>query len=136
MNLHLNMLSQMVLRLGAAVLLVIAAACARPPRPSGLPAPNPNGCYVIVYEQQDFMGIGDVFNGPARWPTLGDLRGMNLESWRNRIRSLRVGNVATLTAYSDRLFMGQSQRFDSSSDHPRLSDGLSGRIESLALACR
>jgi hypothetical protein len=126
---------QVLFRLGAVMVATVAVGCARPPRSVSLPAPNPNGCYVIVYEHADFRGVVDVFNGPARWPTLDDLQGMNLESWRNRIRSLRVGSAATVSAYSDRAFRGQSQRFEPGSEHPRLPAGLSARIEALGLSC-
>jgi len=54
----------------AILFLIAAAACTLAPAHVSLPAPNPNGCYVIVHDRADFGGIGDVFNGPGRWPRL------------------------------------------------------------------
>src|SRR5687767_4413438 len=99
-------------------------------------APNPNGCYVIVYERPDYQGAGEVLNGPLRLSSLERLSETNEENWRNRIRSLRVGNSAAVTAYVDPAFAGDSRQFTAGTAQPRLEVALSGRIESLELACR
>ena len=118
------------------VALVVLAGCAREPRRIGLglPAPNPNGCYVFVYDRPDWQGTGVVLNGPARWPNLEGLRA-NQENWRNRIRSVDVGPAATVTVYTDAAFSGLSRRFSPNSKQPRLDSEVSARIESLELAC-
>jgi hypothetical protein len=120
------------------LIALIATGCAHASHTSrhmSLPAPNPSGCYVIVYDRADFKGVGDVFNGPGRWPRLERLMQTNAESWRNRIRSLDVGSAATVTAYIDEAFKGHSQRFSPSTHQPRLEARLSGRIESLEITC-
>ena len=122
----------------AVVVLFLASGCAsaRPTTARGrFPAPNPNGCYVIVYDGVEYRGVGDVFNGPGRWTRLERLAGTNQSNWRNRIRSLHVGKLATLTVYVDQAFVGQSQRFSPSTDRPRLDAPFSGRIESLEISC-
>ena len=117
--------------------VVVLTGCAHEVRRVGLglPSPNPNGCYVLVYEQPDWHGAGVVLNGPARWPSLERVL-INEENWRNRIRSIQVGPAATVTAYTDAAFQGASRRLAPNSDHPRLDGELSARIESLALTCR
>jgi hypothetical protein len=120
------------------VVLLVATGCrtAQPTASRGrLPAPNPNGCYVIVYDGAEYRGLGDVFNGPGRWTRLERLMGTNQSHWRNRIRSLHVGKLATLTVFVDPEFGGQSQRFSPSTDRPRLDAPFSGRIESLEISC-
>ena len=91
----------------AVVALVVLAGCAREPRRVGLgvPAPNPNGCYVFLYDRPDWQGAGVVLNGPARWPKLEGLLA-NQENWRNRIRSVDIGPAATVTVYTDAAFQG------------------------------
>jgi hypothetical protein len=121
----------------AVIALVVLAGCgAREPRRFGLgvPAPNPNGCYVFIYDRPDWQGAGVVLNGPARWPKLDGLFA-NQENWRNRIRSVDVGPAATVTVYTDAAFQGASRRLAPNSKHPRLDGELSARIESLGLAC-
>jgi hypothetical protein len=121
------------LRLAILTLTAVAGAgCARTELRVGRPAPNPNGCYVMVYDQPGFRGVGDLWNGPGRWATLDGLRQTNQEGWRNRIRSLRVGSAATVTVYTDANFKGESRQFA----HPHLDPTFSGRIESVQLACR
>lgn len=89
----------------------------------------------MVHEQPELRGAADVLNGPGRWTRLDDLRQTSYANWRNRIRSLRVGRIATATVYTDNAFGGQSQRFDPETKHPRLDPTMSGRIESLELTC-
>ena len=107
------------------VFLIAAAACTQPPALVSLPAPNPSGCYVRVHDRTDFGGIGDVFNGPGRWPRLEGLVNTNEERWRNRVQSLHVGSAATLTVYREENFKGASRQFSPGTDEPRLDEGLS-----------
>jgi hypothetical protein len=115
---------------------IAIAGCAHKPHRVGLglPSPNPNGCYVLVYDQPDWRGAGVVLNGPARWPSLERLLAAE-ENWRNRIRSIAVGPVATATAHTDAAFRGASRRLAPNSQHPRLENELNARIESLELSC-
>jgi hypothetical protein len=124
----------MLLRI-AILTLVPLAGCARPGTHQGLRAPNPNGCYAIVYEQPSFRGTGDLLNGPARLADLERVPGTNQTNWRRRIRSVRVGPAATLTAYVETAFRGQSLQFGAETEHPRLDPQFSARIQSLDVAC-
>jgi hypothetical protein len=119
----------------AIVALLPVAACAHSVTRPGLRAPNPNGCYAIVYEHPSFGGAGDVLNGPARLPRLEQVPETNQRNWRRRIRSLRVGRAAAVTAYVETAFKGQAQQFGPGTEHPRLDPAISARIQSLELAC-
>ena len=35
--------------------------------------PDPGGCYVLVYEEPNFMGPREFINGPGKYATLGEL---------------------------------------------------------------
>jgi hypothetical protein len=118
------------------LVLIVAAGCGRPLVRVQLPAPNPNGCYVMVFEQPDYLGVGDVWNGPGRWSSLEGLRQTRRDGWRNQIRSLRVGGTASVTVFTDVDFRGLSRQFAADSDHAQLESTFSGRIESLELSCR
>ena len=114
-----------MIRRVAILFLIAAAACTHTSTYTNLPAPNPNGCYVKVHDRTDFGGIGDLFNGPGRWPRLEGLVNTNEESWRNRIRSLHVGAAATLTVYAEQDFKGsRSRQFPPAVDQPRLDPEL------------
>ena len=102
-----------------------------PPR-----APNPNGCYVVIYDRPEFRGTGDVLNGPGRWPTLDGLRGTNIANWRDMIRSLRVGESATVLAYTEENLAGRSMRFEAGAAQRELETIMAGRVKSLELNCR
>jgi hypothetical protein len=118
------------------VVLVLEAGCARPAPSIGLPAPNPNGCYVAVFEQPDFRGVGDVFNGPVRWPRLDAMREVHPNGWNNRIRSLRVGNAASVAVYTETEFMGRSASYGANIEQPRLDSRFSGQIKALEVTCQ
>ena len=124
----------MLLRFSVLTLLALAN-CARPVTRSELPAPNPNGCYAIVYDRPLFAGARDLLNGPAQLAGLDQLPNTIAPTWRSRIRSLRVGPRATVKAYDERAFTGHSQQFAAGSEHPRLEEPLSARIQSLEMAC-
>lgn len=119
----------------AIVALLLVAGCAHPVTHRALRAPNPNGCYAIVYEQPSFGGVGDVLNGPAHLPRLEQVPGTNEGNWHRRIRSLRVGSSATVTVYVEPAFNGRSQQFGPETEHPRLDATLAARIQSLDVVC-
>jgi hypothetical protein len=118
------------------VTLIALAGCGgQPPRIGlGLPAPNPNGCYVFVYEKPNWEGERVALNGPGRWPSVERLR-VDQKDWRNRIRSLDVGPAATLTVYTDPTYTGTSRRFVPGSRPARLDSEISAQIESLDITC-
>jgi hypothetical protein len=88
-----------------------------------------------VYEQPAFAGAGDVLNGPRQLLTLDRVTETNHEDWRRRIRSLRVGPAAVITAYVEASFKGHSEKFGPATEQPVLDDVLSARIQSLDVAC-
>ena len=116
-------------------LLVSVAACgAHAPR-MAMRAPNPNGCYVMLFREPAFGAAGDVLNGPGEWPTLDTLRVTVHSRWGNEIRSLRLGSAARLVAYAEAGFKGPAATFAAGSEHPSLEPPMAANIESIELAC-
>ena len=95
--------------------------------------PEPGGCYVLVYDQPEFMGSREFINGPAKYATLTALPFR--ANWRRRIRSARVGLAANVTAWVRDAFQGASMMLRADSSYPRLSSTFSGQVESLEVAC-
>ena len=95
--------------------------------------PNPDGCYLQVWDGPDFNGASEFINGPRRYEHLRDLPGRL--SWKGRIRSVRVGPTARATAWSDEGFEGTSLLL--TTDRPR-AEGfatLPVDVESLDVRC-
>jgi hypothetical protein len=114
------------------------AGCATEPVLGGLGgnAPNPNGCYVFLYDQENWRGQRVVLNGPGKWQSVERLRRNDNKDWRNNIRSIEIGASATVTVYTELNYRGVAQQFGPASDPARFIGSLSAGIESLALSCR
>jgi hypothetical protein len=114
------------------------AGCAKEPVLGGLGgnAPNPNGCYIFIYDQENWHGQRVVLNGPGKWQSVERLRRNDDKDWRNNIRSIEIGSSATVTVYTEQNYGGVSQQFGPASDPARFNGSLSAGIESLALSCR
>ena len=113
--------------------LLIAPACASPPVRVGMNAPNPNGCYIRVFDAQRFKGASDFISGPQRYPTLKDLP--NGADWHDRIQSVQVGPTATATAWRDLNFRGTSVNLNTDRAYGSLGEELTGEIESIEVRC-
>jgi hypothetical protein len=96
-------------------------------------APDPSGCFVEVFAQEEMKGPRDFINGPAKYWKLDELPfGAD---WHNRIRSLRVGPAATLILWTRQGFEGESIRLGPDRNHPRLLEDFRSKIASLAIGC-
>ena len=96
-------------------------------------APNPNGCYVKVFDQPELRGAADFLNGPRRYSTLAPL--VNGANWANRIRSVEVGPGATATAWTEVNYAGTSIEMGVDTRYPVLPPALAGAIKSLDVRC-
>ena len=114
------------------------AGCAKEPVLGGLGgnAPNPNGCYVFLYDQENWRGKRVVLNGPGKWQSVERLQRNDDKDWRKNIRSIEIGSSATLTAFTELNYRGVSQQFGPASDPARVGGSLATGIESLAISCR
>lgn len=114
------------------------AGCAKEPVLGGLGgnAPNPNGCYVFLYDQENWRGKRVVLNGPGKWQSAERLQRNDDTDWRKNTRSIEIGSSATLTAFTELNYRGVSQQFGPASDPARLGGSLATGIESLTISCR
>lgn len=117
--------------------LVLAAACGgRPAANIGTLAPNPNECYLMVFDEPAFRGTGDVFNRPGRWANLKELSDTREHNWSNRIRSVRTGSAATATVFTNPDFKGQSLQVSPGRAYSQLEAEFAAEVESLTIACK
>ena len=131
----------MSLRPYLVAVLLLASACARradnqvlrPPDSIFRTMPNPDGCYMQVWETAEYAGMSDYINGPRDYASLR--RMPNNRSWQNRIVSLRVGPTATVTAFADEDFRGAALQLHADSGHRQLPGSISGQIESVRVSC-
>ena len=89
----------------------------------------------MFFEQPEFKSVADILNRPGKWPTLDGLHETTHDRWGNRIRSLRAGEIATIIAFTEPQFRGLSARYAPGTNHANLTPDVSGRIQSLEIAC-
>jgi hypothetical protein len=133
--------ADMICCMRAVLLLLVGFAldgCAS--RPATAPArqtettmPNPDGCFVQVWDQPDFRGVFDYINGPQHHPSLRDMPGGRV--WSNRIHSAKVGPDATVILYVDENARGASITLRTDTEYRTLPLALRGTAESLTVAC-
>lgn len=95
--------------------------------------PNPNGCFVQVWDRPDFGGVFDYINGPQHYPSLRDMPGGRI--WTDRIHSAKVGPDATVMLYADENAQGATITLRADTEYRRLPVALDGTAESLTVGC-
>jgi hypothetical protein len=95
--------------------------------------PNPEGCFVQVWDQPQHKGISDFLNGPRALMSLQDLPGRR--AWKDRIRSFQTGMTARVTVYVEEDLRGQGVRVLPDTAYPMLSDWMSRGIKSMNIDC-
>ena len=95
--------------------------------------PNPDGCFIRVWDAPQLAGMTDFINGPRDYPTLRDLPGGRL--WNNRIRSATTGPAATVTLWTDENFKAVSLTLQPDTQYRQLPVSVTGQTESMNIAC-
>ena len=112
---------------------VVAACRTSPPLRTGAQQPpNPSGCFVQVWDLPNRGGAVSFLNGPARFERMTTLPGR--ESWANRIRSVHVGPLARVTAWTEERYAGRQWR-PTDSNYEAMPAGFDREIESLEILC-
>jgi hypothetical protein len=88
------------------LLMVLSAGCSARLGYATRTMPNPDGCYVQVWDRPGFTGSSDFINGPFQHRHLRDLAGRR--SWDDRIRSMAPGPSTSAVAWSGEDFSGRS----------------------------
>src|SRR5262245_28241982 len=102
-------------------------------RTTGMNMPNPNGCYIKVFDREQFHGTADFISGPHRYATLTDLP--NAAKWANRIRSAEVGPGAIVMAWTEEDFKGRSLTLGTERRYGGLTETFAGHIASMEVSC-
>jgi hypothetical protein len=113
--------------------LFVVGCGARAPRQGETTMPNPEGCFVQVWDGPRHTGITDYVNGPKPWMNLRDMPGARV--WANRIRSMKTGLTARAVVYAEENFQGASIRLAPDRDYAVLPEGISGRVASVNIEC-
>ncbi len=95
--------------------------------------PNPDGCFVQVWDGQRFMGGSQFVNGPRSYPTLNALA--TEEGWAKRIRSAQAGPAATVTAWTGENLTGVNFVLQADHEYPTLPPGFDRTIASMSISC-
>lgn len=114
------------------MLAVATFACAPTPQ-SVKTMPNPDGCFVQVWDGPRFTGRSYFVNGPRSYSTLNAFA--NNEDWAGRIRSAQAGPAATVTAWTDEKLTGASFVIQADREYPTLPLGFDRAIESMSISC-
>jgi hypothetical protein len=118
---------------GTLLTLFVIGCGARAPRQGETTMPNPEGCFVQVWDGPRHTGITDYVNGPKAWPNLRDMPGARV--WANRIRSMKTGVTARAIVYAGENFEDANIRLVPDRDYPVLPEAISGRIASMNIEC-
>ena len=95
--------------------------------------PNPEGCFVQVWNDAGFAGTSDFINGPTQYGHLRDLP--HRRSWKDRISSLRLGPGASAMVWSREQFAGQSLWLTADGEEQGAFAVLPLEIQSLDIRC-
>ncbi len=83
------------------ILAAAGLACVLVSRASWAQGYPPNGCWVHIWEDENFQDSSDIIAGPGSWSNLRKLPGASKEDWGDQIDSLTVGPRATVELWED-----------------------------------
>lgn len=86
---------------------------------SGDSAASGEGCYIHLYDGNDFKDTDFKLTKPGSYRDLANLPGAS-QDWTDEADSAKVGPAATVTIYEDTGFTGQSMTLKPGSDHASL----------------
>jgi hypothetical protein len=114
--------------------VLLASGCGgRAARQGETTMPNPEGCFIQVWDLPSFAGVTDYLNGPRSYTNLRDLPGARI--WANRIRSVKTGVAARAIVYAHEDYLGMSLRLATDREYPTFPQELSGQIASIRIEC-
>ena len=93
-----------------------------------------NGCWVKLYDKNNYQGDNFTLAGPIDLPQLTGPFGFN---WENRVHSMKVGPKTNVTIYDNRNFRDQDKQVTSGTDIPELSKkmGFFDDFRSMKMSC-
>lgn len=116
----------------SAVALAALSACAHPARVNArTQSPDPDGCFVIMYQGVEFDGERRLINGPKR---IDDLSSLGPE-WTQEVGSLRVGDAAIVAVHSREELFGRTLNVAAGTSVPILEYLFPGPVRSMSVQC-
>lgn len=107
-----------------------AAETSPAPQPIAQNTAGSDGCYVHLFEDDDFEDDNIVVRGPGRFANLAGLPGTNRD-WTDEAESFKVGRDATVTMWPDTNFRGTPRTFQPGSEVRSVDD----EPESMEIRC-
>jgi hypothetical protein len=108
-----------------------------PAPPAGPVAAADNGCWVHIYEDENFGDNNDIIRTPGRYGNMRNLPGAAKTDWGDEIDSIKVGPRAQFTGWEDENF--GDNRIDVSSgterNNLRGDPDMGDQIDSMELRC-
>lgn len=100
-------------------------------------APTDNGCWVQIWEDENFQDDNDIIRGPGRWNNMRNLPGANKTDWGDEIDSLKVGPRATVRVWEDENFGDNSATYGPGTEKTNLrgDPDLGDNIDSMEITC-
>ena len=114
-------------------MVVTVGSCATSPPQVETPAPNPNGCFLFLYDRAGFNGSRYLVNGPVRLASLD--RMASDSDWNRRIQSLEVGSATSVALFTGENFSGRTTTVPPATRAPSLTTEFAGQVRSLTLSC-
>ena len=96
-------------------------------------APNPNGCYVELFAQEQFRGSREFVNGPSQFARFSDLAPGPAQ--QEGIRSVRTGSAAIVTVWGESRYRGSLLRLGPNQQNAQLNGAIGGKGVSLQVVC-
>lgn len=85
-------------------------------------------CHVHLFDGSDFESDNIVIQGPGEFDSLKQLPNAGGEDWNDEADSLKVGATATVEAWEEEGFSGESTTYEAGSEHPDISEPSSLKI--------
>jgi len=119
-------------------IVIICAAIAVTAIRSGNVAAQANGCWVHVWEDENFQDDNDRIQGPGRFNNMRNLPGANKDDWGDEIDSIEMGPKASGTFWEDEGFRDNSIRLSPGEKRSNLrgSPDLGDTIDSMEITCQ
>lgn len=114
------------------VIGILASSCGAADHDNsfGVP-PLDEGCWMELYEGENFTAADEPFRlvQTGEYEDLATLPGAE-DDWTNQARSVKVGQVATVSVWAQPEFQGERHDFEPDSEHPQVD-----QFGSLRLGC-
>lgn len=97
-----------------------------------------DGCFVQIWEDENYEDSTDIIHGPGRWNNMRGLPGANKSDWGDQIDSLKVGPIATVKACEDEGFEDNCQTYGPRTEKTNLrgNPDMGDQIDSMEITCQ